>query len=195
MIKKLKMRAKNLLPAAMALVAITTGAHAFWTPWDNLSYGNPYWTPQSYHYGNGWMPWNNYGYGGNNGIPWYGYNRGYSGNNWTPWPGYYDNYRAPWRRPWHNNWQRYPGWGGWNTGAPWGSGPGGWFVPNDPKGGMGRMWDDLINSPAEFGEMPGGWTAPTISVPNPIEVGDELERAARKAPGEAADQMDNFQFN
>ncbi len=67
--------------------------------------------------------------------------------------------------------------------------------PEDPRGGMSKMWDDLLEAPGEMGEMPGGWTAPTIKVPNPVDVGDEFEATSRKAPKEAADQMNNFRFN
>ena len=48
-------------------------------------------------------------------------------------------------------------------------------------------WDDMLNAPSDMGEMPGGFNAPSVSVPNPIDVGDEFEGAARDAP----DQMRN----
>lgn len=48
-----------------------------------------------------------------------------------------------------------------------------------------------MNAPSRMGEMPGGWTAPSVSVPNPIDVGDEFSDAAKDAP----DQMDNFNWN
>ena len=48
-------------------------------------------------------------------------------------------------------------------------------------------WDDMLNAPSDMGEMPGGFTAPSVSVPNPVEVGDEFDDAARDAP----DQMRN----
>ena len=41
-------------------------------------------------------------------------------------------------------------------------------------------YDDLLNAPSEMGEMPPGWTAPSISVPNPIDVGDQLEEASKE---------------
>ncbi len=59
------------------------------------------------------------------------------------------------------------------------SGPSKWFDSGDPKDMFEDMWDDGMNAPSEMGEMPGGWRAPTISVPNPVEVGDELERGSR----------------
>ena len=48
-------------------------------------------------------------------------------------------------------------------------------------------WDDVLNAPSDMGEMPGGFTAPSVSAPNPVDVGDEFDRAARDAP----DQMRN----
>ena len=96
--------------------------------------------------------------------------------------------RGPWNSGWMNNrrWQRNNFFDSW---------PGSWMDPEDPRGGMSKMWDDLLEAPGEMGEMPGGWTAPTIKVPNPVDVGDEFEATSRKAPKEAADQMNNFRFN
>lgn len=51
--------------------------------------------------------------------------------------------------------------------------------PSDPKGSMVRGWEDALKAPNRMGPMPGGWKAPSISVPNPIDVGDEFERASR----------------
>jgi hypothetical protein len=48
-------------------------------------------------------------------------------------------------------------------------------------------WDDALNAPSDMGEMPGGWNAPSISAPNPVDVGDEFGDASRDAP----DQMRN----
>lgn len=114
-------------------------------------------------------------------MPW-------SGSPWDSGP--WGNMSGPWDSgPWNNDWNR-----GRNNDW-WGSGPGGWMDPEDPKGSMGRIWDDMLAAPNEVGEMPGGWTAPSVSVPNPVEVGDEFEGSARKAPKEAAEQADNFRFN
>ncbi|MCU7835672.1 MAG: hypothetical protein KZQ83_10540 [gamma proteobacterium symbiont of Taylorina sp.] len=57
-----------------------------------------------------------------------------------------------------------------------------WFQPGDPKEGMAIMWDDLISSPDELGEMPGGWNVPSISVPNPVDLEDQLEKASKEVP-------------
>lgn len=74
----------------------------------------------------------------------------------------------------------------------WGAGPEYWLNPTDPKDGMSQAWDDMMNAPARMGRVPPGWKAPTIDIPNPIDVGDEFEKNARRAP----DIMrDNFTFN
>lgn len=56
--------------------------------------------------------------------------------------------------------------------------------PADPKGSMSRAWDDMLDTPHDMGKMPGGWRAPSISVPNPVDVSDEMEKNMRKMPGE-----------
>jgi hypothetical protein len=74
----------------------------------------------------------------------------------------------------------------------WGAGPQYWMNPNDPQDGMSQAWDDMMNAPARMGRVPPGWKAPTIDVPNPIDVGDEFEKNARRAP---YIMRDNFTFN
>ncbi|MGD9095761.1 MAG: hypothetical protein PVJ58_07610, partial [Chromatiales bacterium] len=74
-------------------------------------------------------------------------------------------------------------------------GPSEWIDRDDYKDGLGDMWDDMLNAPANMGKMPGGWYAPTISVPNPVDVGDEFENAATDMPGEAREQLENFSFD
>ncbi len=54
-------------------------------------------------------------------------------------------------------------------------GPSEWFDRDDYKDGLGDMWDDLLNAPANAGKMPGSWYAPTISVPNPSGLAPGLE--------------------
>ena len=96
--------------------------------------------------------------------------------------------------PWNNQgsgfnpWGRRGGWSG-NRDPFGGRGPSEWLTPD--KRSLSRNWDDMLNAPARSGEMPGGWEAPSVSVPNPAEVGDELEDASRELP----DQMDNFNWN
>ena len=157
------------------------------------------------------MPWSgnrsgNMPWGGNN-MPWSG-NR--SGN--MPWGGNRSG-SMPWggnRTPWGGNRSRK----GFGRGMPFESnftpwserfwddlGDGGrnpfkdmdeWVDPNDPREGMGDMWDDLLNAPSDMGRMPGGWTAPSVSVPNPVDVQEEFEDAAKDMPDEMRTQMDNI---
>ncbi|MCB1734938.1 MAG: hypothetical protein H6981_11025 [Gammaproteobacteria bacterium] len=127
-----------------------------------------YYPPQMGGWGPGGMPWQGGGWNG----PWGG----------SPWGG------SPWGggNPWNNG-----AWGGgmpWNqfgNGGPWN---GGWMNPSDPKGTMTRSWDEMMNAPSRMGTMPGGWRAPTISVPNPVDVGEQFGNAAQQIPN----QMNNF---
>ena len=110
-------------------------------------------------------PWDS-GRGGSS-MPWSGRRGGSS----MPW----DNNRGGRNMPWSSNR------GG--RSMPWDSGRGGWMN----KDRFADGWDDMLNKPSDMGEMPGGFTAPSISAPNPVDVGDEFDRAARDAP----DQMRN----
>ena len=118
-------------------------------------------------------PWNNNS-GWNNGPSWGG---GPSGMPYGAGPyGRPGPYAMPYGRGPYNN-------------GPWGGGPfnngpmnrfgnpSAWMNPSDPKGSMSNMWDDMLNAPSRMGKMPDGWTAPSISVPNPIDVGDEFGNA------------------
>jgi hypothetical protein len=91
----------------------------------------------------------------------YGYNDGPSAFNT---PGY-----NPYR---DNNRNRNKFWGN--------SGPGTWMNPN--KGNMERGWDDMINSPSRMGKMPGGWTAPEVTMPNPVDMGDQIQENVQDLP-------------
>ena len=130
--------------------------------------------------------------------PRYNYNRG---------PGY----RSPWDRGRSSGFKGprssgrksrdrdFPPFGSSGPGfkSPWDSGRGGRSMPwgGGKRGRDGWMdkdwfadsWDDMLNAPADMGEMPGGWYAPTVDMPNPVDVGDEFDRAARDVP----DQMHN----
>lgn len=69
----------------------------------------------------------------------------------------------------------------------WGrSGPGTWMNPN--KRNMESGWDDMINSPSRMGEMPGGWTAPEVTMPNPVDMGDQMQDNVQDLP----EQMKNM---
>lgn len=57
-----------------------------------------------------------------------------------------------------------------------------WFDPGDPKEGLAIMWDDLISAPDDLGTMPGGWYVPSVSVPNPVDLEDQMEKATKEIP-------------
>lgn len=118
-------------------------------------------------------------------------NRGGGNTPWNNMP--FSNFSGPWDSgPWNPDWMNNRGRKRNNFFGNW---PGSWMDPEDPRGSMSKMWDDMLEAPNEMGEMPGGWTAPSIKVPNPVDVGDEFESTSRKSPKEAADQMNNFRFN
>ena len=129
--------------------------------------GAPYAGP----YGGRSGPWNNGGWnrgpwGGNNGFGnWFGGNRGPYGNNGP----FGDMF------------------GGGRNGI-WGMHPDEWFT-SDPEDGFSYMWDDMINAPSEMGEMPGGWNAPSISVPNPVDIGSEFRDEAPNLMREVPDMI------
>ena len=100
----------------------------------------------------------------------YGPNRGASAFNT---PGY-----NPYRRNNNNRWNNNKFWGR--------SGPSTWMSPN--KNNWERGWDDMINSPSRMGEMPGGWTAPEVTMPNPVDMGDQMQDNVKDLP----DQIKNM---
>jgi len=128
--------------------------------------------PRGYYpgpYGTRPGPWNNGGWnrgpwGGNRGFGnWFGGNRGPYGNN----------------GPFGNMMGRN---------GIWGMRPDEWMTSN-PEDGFSYMWDDMINAPSEMGEMPGGWNAPSVSVPNPVDVGSEFRREAPNLMREIPDMI------
>ncbi|MGB1111341.1 MAG: hypothetical protein ACPG4N_13350, partial [Gammaproteobacteria bacterium] len=164
-------------------------------------------TPSVAQWGNGYgsAPWANWNRTG----PWWGaYN---TRPNWEtmpwnrsngPWGG--NPMTSTWGNGWNNAWYNTMG-NGWNRSGPWNNvpfmgnlGPTGGRAPfgnlfpdpTDPKGTLERMWDESLDAPSRMGRMPGGWRAPSISVPNPVDVGDELGEAMYDAPG----QVRNFNF-
>jgi len=74
----------------------------------------------------------------------------------------------------------------WGSNKFWGdSGPSKWMNPN--KRNWENSWDDMINAPSRVGEMPGGWTAPEVSVPNPIDMGDQVQDNVQDLPDQMRD--------
>jgi hypothetical protein len=140
--------------------------------------GAPYPAP----YGARSGPWNNNG-GWNRG-PWNGGgNRGPYGNN-SPFGNMFGGNSGPYG----NNSPFGDMFGGGREGI-WGMHPDEWMT-NDPEDGFSYMWDDMINAPSEMGEMPGGWNAPSISMPNPVDVGSEFRREAPNLAREIPEMID-----
>jgi len=112
------------------------------------------------------------------------------------WPGDDSIYEdvLPVHGPWDRNWGKAP----WNRPYEdlWGDegGPDAWMDFSDPKEGLAWMWEDFLYTPNALGTMPGGWEAPTISVPNPVDVGDEFKDASTDFPGEMKDFADGFTY-
>ena len=103
----------------------------------------------------------------------YGTPPGYNQGPYGPPPGYYagNRYRGgPPPRGYRNNRRRnffgFPG--DWNDRD--GDGPWDMRTFTDPE----RFWDDMLETPDHLPTMPGGWNVPTVSVPNPVEVGREI---------------------
>jgi len=96
---------------------------------------------------------------------------------WRPYNGP-SAFNTPGYNPYHDRWSNNRFWGR--------SGPNSWMHPN--KRNFSNGWDDMLNAPSRMGEMPGGWTAPSVSMPNPVDVSDQFEENARDLP----DQMRNM---
>lgn len=89
-------------------------------------------------------------------------------------------FNTPGYKPYRRNNNR------WNNDKFWGrSGPGTWMNPN--KRNLERGWDDMINSPSRMGEMPGGWTAPEVTMPNPVDMGDQMQDNVKDLPEQMKD--------
>lgn len=101
---------------------------------------------------------------------------------------------APIDGPWNRNWGRAP----WNRDYAdmYGKegGPDEWFNFSDPKEGAAMAWEDMLYTPHALGTMPGGWDAPTVVVPNPVDVGDEFKDAAGDMPGEVKNFSEGFTY-
>ncbi len=126
-------------------------------PWNNSGMNN--------------MPWNS---SGSNNMPWN--NSGVTipiiGGNFVPWSSDVWN--------WQNRNRNFGNFG------PFEQGPMDWVTPN-PKDGLETMWDDMIKAPHNMGTMPGNWQAPSVSIPNPVDLGDQIGTATKDvmidAPG------------
>lgn len=112
-------------------------------------------------------------------------NRGYPPPPRGPYPGTGygpDNGASAFNSP---GYHRYRG-NRWSNNKFWGkSGPGKWMNPN--KRNMEQGWDDMINAPSRMGDMPGGWTAPEVSMPNPVDMGDQMQDNVKDLPQQVRD--------
>ncbi len=107
-------------------------------------------------------------------------------------PGYNPNYGN------RRNTNSMP-WGGGNSSMPWSrgnnrngnnkfwgrSGPSTWMNPS--KDNWENSWDDMINAPSRMGDMPGGWSAPEVTMPNPIDMGDQFQDNLQDLPEQMKD--------
>lgn len=208
MTPKLTPLSTSIVAASVLLTASASVAIA-----DNGGYGQPqgYGAPQGYGYGPGpnsgnMPPPRNYGPGPGSRQA-YGPGPGYGnltpgyrpyrgGNSWGPFGGNRGSgpsFSGPWNNRGGNSWGPFGGsnrdnFGDFNNPFRHRS-PGSWFSPDKDR--WGDNWDDMLNAPSRMGTMPGGWEAPSVSVPNPVDVGDEFSDAARDVP----DQMRNLNRN
>ncbi len=112
------------------------------------------------------------------------------------WPGRDSIYEdvLPVHGPWDRSWGRAP----WNRDYDnlWGrnGGPSKWFDPSDPEEGFAEAWEDMMITPNRLGTMPGGWKAPSISIPNPVDVETEFRDAAIDMPGEMQNFSEGFTY-
>lgn len=163
---------------------------------DNLTpgYTQPYYGSRNYRRGSNVNPWG--GSAPSFSGPW----DGGRGGNSMPWSsgrrGSGPSFSGPWDSGRGNSmpWDSRRGGSGPSFSGPWDSGRGGRSMPwdNSRGGWMNKdrfadRWDDMLNTPSDMGEMPGGFTAPSVSVPNPVDVGEQFDDAARDVP----DQMRN----
>lgn len=167
---------------------------------------NNYNRPQNYNY-NGYAnnayyrnPYNNYyrynsnrnGKFGRSGMPFTG-NSDFMEELWPGRDSIYEDV-LPIHGPWDRGWGRAP----WNRDYDnlWGrnGGPSKWFDPGDPEEGIAEAWEDMMITPNRLGTMPGGWKAPSISIPNPIDVNKEFRDAAIDMPGEMQNFSEGFTY-
>ncbi len=52
------------------------------------------------------------------------------------------------------------------------------------------IWDEMINAPFKMGRMPGGWRAPSLSMPDPVTIGDAVLNQMPPMAEEAGNMMD-----
>jgi hypothetical protein len=58
---------------------------------------------------------------------------------------------------------------------------------NPNKGSLEQGWDDMMNAPSRMGTMPGGWNAPEVSMPNPVDMADQVQDNVQDLPEQVRD--------
>ncbi len=206
------MNFKPLLLAGLAALVVSSplvqaqGYPAYYGQYAPYTNQNPYQNYYGYNQYNGYNRNNNFfrqgpfgnnsfrngPFGNNHNMPFTG-NSGFGERFWPGRGSYYDDI-LPANGPWNRSWGRAP----WNRDYDnlWGrnGGPSKWFDPADPKEGMAEAWEDMMITPNRLGTMPGGWKAPSISIPNPIDVGDEFKNVAKDMPGEMQNFSEGFTY-
>lgn len=95
-----------------------------------------------------------------------------------PYSGMSDNGASAYNVP---GYHRYRRGNSWNRNKFWGrTGPSKWMHPN--KDNLEQGWDDMINAPSRMGKMPGGWYAPEVTMPNPVDMGDQMQDNIKDLP-------------
>jgi len=56
--------------------------------------------------------------------------------------------------------------------------------------GTSEIWDNMINAPFKMGRMPGGWRAPSLSMPDPVTIGDAVTNQMPPMAEEMGNMMD-----
>ena len=56
--------------------------------------------------------------------------------------------------------------------------------------GTSELWDKMINAPFKMGRMPGGWRAPSLSMPDPVTIGDAVTNQMPPMAEEMGNMMD-----
>lgn len=102
-----------------------------------------------------------------------------------------DNGASAYNMPGYNPNRNYRRNNRWDNNKFWGrSGPSTWMSPG--KRNWENSWDDMMNAPSRMGEMPGGWTAPEVTVPNPVDMGDQMQDNVKDLPEQIKDMdVDN----
>jgi len=56
--------------------------------------------------------------------------------------------------------------------------------------GTSELWDNMMNAPFKMGRMPGGWRAPSLSMPDPVTIGDAVTNQLPPMAEEVGNMID-----